>query len=170
MKQHNQGMHAVRELDSNQRCIVCSKIFFGRNVRDQHMITHFRSISDSIMENMEDLHRHVGGKLFILFLLNFLEGLMSNQCPLCKYVMSTRKSLRHHLIFQHVLRDKGALNVLIGYKKAKSEECALVRYLLSTPELLWKRGPLRVCVYFLCKLSKISRSLLSLIFIITLKI
>lgn len=69
---------------------------------------------------------------------------MSNQCPLCQYVMSTRKSLRHHLIFQHVLRDKGALNILLGIKEARSEECALVRYLLSSPELLWKRGPLRV--------------------------
>lgn len=62
MKTHNQLMHsAERDLSSNQQCFVCSKVFFGRNVRDQHMITHFRSISDSIMENVEDLHRQVGG-------------------------------------------------------------------------------------------------------------
>uniref|UniRef100_A0A915DRT9 C2H2-type domain-containing protein n=1 Tax=Ditylenchus dipsaci TaxID=166011 RepID=A0A915DRT9_9BILA len=47
------------------------------------------------------------------------------------------------LIFQHVLRDKGALNVLLGTKAAKSDECSLVRLLLASPELLWKRGPLK---------------------------
>lgn len=85
----------------------------------------------------------------------FTEHLMSNQCPLCEYVMSTRKSLRHHLIFQHVLRDTGALHLLLGASKANADECTLVRQLLSAPELLWKRGPLRVSA---CLFSEHSRN------------
>ncbi|KAI1729342.1 zinc finger, C2H2 type [Ditylenchus destructor] len=135
MKAHNVAIHSIHRIYSHQRCFVCSKLFLGRNVRDQHIITHFKSISEAVMENVEELHRHLG------------ENLMSNQCPLCRYVMSTRKSFRHHLIFQHILRDEGALSVLIGSRKACIKECSLVRMLLSSPELLWKRGPLKTLAF-----------------------
>lgn len=55
--------------------------------------------------------------------------------------MSTRKSLRQHAIFQHVLRSFSDLQQFLGSLDGiDKEELKVVRKVIANPDLLWKRG------------------------------
>lgn len=53
--------------------------------------------------------------------------------------MSTRKSLRHHLLLRHVLRNRESYNLLLGKKLIKKNESNLVEFILQSPELMWQK-------------------------------
>lgn len=64
---------------------------------------------------------------------------MKNQCLLCDGVVSTRRSLRQHLFFQHLFRDFSAYQALISDASVPQSEAKALRRLISNPEVLWKR-------------------------------
>lgn len=55
--------------------------------------------------------------------------------------MSTRKSLKHHVLLRHVLRNRESFKLLIGNKIVKKNESNLIDFLYESPELLWKKIP-----------------------------
>lgn len=55
MKEHYERIHSESRKVSYFDCFVCEKVFLNRNVRDQHVSTHFSSVLDKVMDNVENL-------------------------------------------------------------------------------------------------------------------
>ncbi|CAD5217539.1 unnamed protein product [Bursaphelenchus okinawaensis] len=130
MKTHHAKAHNFVRPANFQSCCVCKRLFNNRNVRDQHFITHFPSIVQKTMEKVDQMHVLMG------------ELSIGNQCPLCGFIVSTRKSLRQHAIFQHCLRSFDDLQKFLGPKLegVDKTELKIVKKVISNPDLLWKRS------------------------------
>ncbi|CAD5222289.1 unnamed protein product [Bursaphelenchus xylophilus] len=130
MKAHHSKAHTIVRPSIYQSCCVCKRLFNNRNVRDQHFITHLPFIVQKTMEKVDQMHVFMG------------ELSIGNQCPLCGFIVSTRKSLRQHAIFQHCLRSFDDLQKFLGPKLEgiDKNELKIVKKVISNPDLLWKRS------------------------------
>lgn len=60
-------------LISRDRCFICLKWFTSKNIRDQHLVIHFTSISAAIMENIDEIYCSMTGKFFkVIYIIIFI--------------------------------------------------------------------------------------------------
>jgi hypothetical protein len=135
-------IHEINEAKkADNECYVCRQLFKNRNIRDQHLTNHIPRLIEKAMDRIDDLQSKCEGlKVFNLIYIN-LDRFTSNLCPLCGHVVSTRKSFKHHVVFQHLLRSQKDLDLLISKLDTINivEEVRIVRKLIADPGLLWKR-------------------------------
>ncbi|TKR67322.1 hypothetical protein L596_023493 [Steinernema carpocapsae] len=118
LKQHCIQAHSPRS-GRQFGCFGCSERFSSRHIRDHHFITHIQSVVDNVMENIERIQEKMGSHL------------QNNQCPLCQYAMSSRKSFRSHLIYRHVLTDLTQMRSLLGPTPYNQNEMKLVKKVIQ---------------------------------------
>ncbi|KAK0421210.1 hypothetical protein QR680_015114 [Steinernema hermaphroditum] len=118
LKQHCLQAHTQRS-GRQFGCFACSERFTSRHIRDHHFVSHIQSIVDNVMDNMENIQERMGHQL------------QNNQCPLCHYAMSSRKSFRFHLIYRHILTDMTQMRSLLGPTPYDHGEMKLVMKIIS---------------------------------------
>lgn len=101
LKEHIREMHRKRRNTKDFRCQKCSMRFQSRHHRDQHFISHFQAVIDSVWQTVCGMQENLG------------DVIQSNQCPLCKFVMSSKRSFRLHVIHRHLLYDFNCVQKLI---------------------------------------------------------
>ncbi|GMT21138.1 hypothetical protein PFISCL1PPCAC_12435 [Pristionchus fissidentatus] len=106
--------HCVQQKRPQFHCRVCGDAFNSRYLRDQHLTKHFQSVIESVWLTIEKMQE------------DSPESFLLNQCPLCGFVMSSRKSFRTHIIHRHLMYDGNALETLVG-PGVKQEELLTVR-------------------------------------------
>ncbi|KAI6188451.1 Zinc finger, C2H2 domain and Zinc finger, C2H2-like domain-containing protein [Aphelenchoides besseyi] len=122
MKAHQSKVHLNRAKRS-EVCCLCERVFNSRNVRDQHLITHFPKLCSLTMQRVDETTADY------------------NQCSICAMHMSTRKSLRTHLLLQHVFRNERDFDLMVGkqiHHLSQLEFSAAKRF-IQNPDLLWKK-------------------------------
>ncbi|KHN86267.1 Zinc finger and BTB domain-containing protein 14, partial [Toxocara canis] len=109
LKKHLVNDHRrKRVLPKPVRCAVCSVKFYSRHARDQHFVSHFKSVFEDLWQTICDMHESFG------------ELLQRSECPLCEHIMASKKSLRRHVISQHLLQ-------IIGSSRALFDELRTVK-------------------------------------------
>uniref|UniRef100_A0A1I7ZDJ2 C2H2-type domain-containing protein n=1 Tax=Steinernema glaseri TaxID=37863 RepID=A0A1I7ZDJ2_9BILA len=118
LKQHCLQAHGQRP-GRQFGCFGCGEHFSSRHIRDHHFVSHIKSVVDNVMENMEDIQERMG------------QQLQNNQCPLCHYAMSSRKSFRFHIIYRHILADMKQMRSLLGPAPYDQNEMKLVMKIIN---------------------------------------
>ncbi|KAI6235176.1 Zinc finger, C2H2 domain and Zinc finger, C2H2-like domain-containing protein [Aphelenchoides besseyi] len=136
MKAHQSKVHLNRAKRS-EVCCLCDRVFNSRNVRDQHLITHFPKLCSLTMQRVDETTGIFGCSYFRFY----FQLVDYNQCSICTMHMSTRKSLRTHLLLQHVFRHERDFELMVGkqlHRLSQFEFSAAKRF-IQNPDLLWKK-------------------------------
>lgn len=117
LKQHLVESHGEgRAISKAVKCMVCPMKFYSRHARDQHLVLHFKTVFEKLWQNICIMHEKFGALL------------QSNECPLCKHIMTTKRGLRRHVISRHLLQSFASSEVLVDELTiAKREESEAVR-------------------------------------------
>uniref|UniRef100_A0A914EFJ1 C2H2-type domain-containing protein n=1 Tax=Acrobeloides nanus TaxID=290746 RepID=A0A914EFJ1_9BILA len=66
MALHYEKIHSESRRVSYYYCFACPRVFLNRNVRDQHIITHFSALMNTVMYNIDNSQLNVQGRNLIL--------------------------------------------------------------------------------------------------------